>query len=251
MKTVFLPFVFLGVIYAFNIMIAVASKRPSPPNSVRLSRAFLWIGAAGLALMLPVSIFSIAVFGERTFGYFCVIAAVLFSLFIFAYYGFDLVYDDDTITYRYFFEERKTIKIRDVKRLRKGLDLVIETKEKRLTVRNYMSGTDELYLHLQSRVSEKQQTEVKKVIRFSEAVERPGEFIAVYILVSLVHVGLWIMVIVFSSDNWLGYVLAGALSVPWAAIVFLSVHSAKRARSSLFWRRIALALFRKGYLREN
>ena len=246
----FLPFVFLGVIYAVNIIVAVANRRPSPPNTVRLSRAFLWIGVAGLALMLPVSIVLIAVFKERAFGYFCVIAAVIFTFLILGYYGFDLVYDDETITYRYFFEARKTIRIRDVKRLRRGLDLVIETKENRLTVRNYMSGADELFLHLQSRVSEKKQKEVPKVIRFSEAVERPGEFMIIYVLGALVNVGLWIMMIAFHAD-WRGFVLASVLSALWAAVVFLSIHSAKRARSSFFWRRVASLLFRKGYLRED
>lgn len=246
----FAIFIALIVVYTTDISLVIVAQKKKLSNTVKLSPAFFWIGIVGLTITLPVSIIAILVFHEIAYGFVCVIAAVVFSLLILAFYGFKVEYNEKSINYRYFFEHQKSIEIKEIKQMRNGLDLVISTQNSKLIIRNYMSGKEELYLFLQKKVSVRNQKEVPNVIRFADAVERPGEFVFMYVLMCVLSIAMIIIILfVKPAGFYLAFFIILASLFP--LIVVLSVLSAKRAHSSNFWCSIARILFRKGYLRTD
>lgn len=255
----YIPFVILLCACISDTIVIVAHKKKrvsdKSANTVRLSQAFLWIGCIGSGATIAAAVTALLIFEEYAFGYCCVIFALIFSFIILGYYGFEVRYNEKTIAYRYFFEKRKEITIRGITDLFNGLDLVITTQGGRLTIKNYMSGKDDLYEHLRTRVSLKKQKTVKKVIRFFDAVYRPVEFVVMYIITFLLAIVMWFILFYFrlfdngTEEGYVAMVFCVFLGVALPTIVFMSIYSAKRAHSSAFWHKIAAHLFKPGYLR--
>ena len=210
-------------------------------------------GIVGIGCTIICVFFSIGVYleGSEALSIAFFVLAAISSLLFFSYYGFRIAFDKEKIVYRYFFETPKTIFYKDIVEVRVGLDLIIRTKDRKLTIPNYMTNIPALLLKMMPYMPKRKKIkEVPRVRSFSEAVERSQEFIIVFAILEIFFIGFGVLGAIATKFD---TTLILVSSLLWGAItgmIFLCVHSAKRAHSSSFWNKIANLLFKEGYLKD-
>lgn len=216
---------------------------------IKMHKAYLMVG---IILSTVMSVLSVIAFtDDELLAFIFFIIALLSSSLIFAYFGFRIVFDDEKIVYRYFFEAPKTIWYKDITEVRVGLDLVIRTKDKKLTVFNYMTNMPALLIKMMPYLPKRKKLkEVPKVKSFFEAVERPMDLIIAFIMAEVAVALVFVMMLTYPKADTQVRVFIGILWFLLSGIFFLCIHSAKRAHSSVFWNKVAKILFKDGYLRD-
>ena len=222
--------------------------------AIRMHKGYLILGVV-LSASLCLLATWIYLDGSEVASFVVFIFALLSASLIFAYFGFRITFDDEKIVYRHFFENPKIIYYKEITEIEHGLDLIIKTKEKRLVVPNYMTNTVALTLKMMPYLPKRKKIkEIPKVRRFVDSVERPYEFIVVFWILEIVicgfYIGLFINQGITISTNVPIFVLGCVSMGICSALVFLCVHSAKRAHSSAFWNKVAKKLFKEGYLKD-
>lgn len=217
---------------------------------IKIHKAYLIIG---VVLSTVFAVLSAWLFLElsKALSFLAFIFAVLWSLLVFSYFGFRIVFDEEKITYRYFFEKPKHIFYKEIVEIRHGLDLIIQTKDQKLVIPSYMTNVGALLLKMMPYLPKRKKVkEVEKVRSFFDSVERPLEFVIVFVMLEVVFIALFVWFLIASHFDSRVIAIMGVCLGAITALVFLCVHSAKRAHSSAFWRKVANLLFKKGYLRD-
>lgn len=217
---------------------------------IKMHKAYLIVGIILSAIMSVLSITEFA--NDELLAFVFFILALFSSLLIFAYFGFRIVFDEEKIVYRYFFEAPKTIYYKDITEVRVGLDLVIRTKDRKLTVSNYMTNMPALLIKMMPYLPKKKKVkEVPKVKSFFDAVERPMDYVIVFIVVEVVMTLVSVMLLISPRSDTQVRIGIGIVWFLLLGFFFLCIHSAKRAHSSAFWKKIANICFKNGVLRDD
>ena len=181
---------------------------------------------------------------------FSFVMALIGPVFVLGYLGYRITYDEEKITYRCFFEKPKTIYYKDVVDLKMGMDLKIKTIDRTLRIKNDTVNFKKMFTYIEPRVEKRVETEPKpvpKVRKYADSVERPGEFVVLYVVWLTLCAVFWIMAF------WAVEIIYFAIFVTVFSGIytFSSIYSAKRAHSSEFWRKIAYLCYRPGYLVDD
>ncbi len=242
-------------IYAFvGVFQYVIHKTPNTAkhNKVTLHPAF---GIAGAVGSLGFGIAAIVTYAidetELSITFF--VMSLLFSTLILGYFGYRVTYDEEIITYRLFFEKPKTIHYNDIVDLQMGMDLKIETYDRLIRVPNYTVNQEKMFAYVKTYVNKgvkKRAKAVPKVRKYTESVERPGEFIAIFFII-MVAIGAFGIIAFFCEPGTKTFLIISSFIGAWALYIWLSVHSAKRAHSSEFWKKVAYFCYKPGYLVDD
>ncbi len=241
-------------IYIFVMVLKYKTENQFKFNSdtpyIKIHKAYLIVGGGTTILFVALSIFAFLQLSEQL-SFILFIFALLSSSLVFSYFGFVIFFDDEKITYRYFFENAKTIYYKDIMEIRHGLDLIIKTNSRQLVIPNYMTNTVALLLKMTPFLPKRKKVkEVPKVRSFFESVERPKEFLIVFVGLEVVFAAISVWFLVASNfDSRMIIFVVVCMSVI-SGLFFFCVYSAKRAHSSVFWNKIAKHLFKAGYLKD-
>ncbi|MBE6553544.1 MAG: hypothetical protein E7666_04285 [Ruminococcaceae bacterium] len=217
---------------------------------IKLHKAYLVIGGSVSILACILSVWSFLQI-SKSLSFVLFVFALLSSLLVFAYFGFRIAFDDEKIIYRYFFENAKTIYYKDIIEIRHGLDLIIKTNSRQLVIPNYMTNMGALLLKMMLFLPKRKNVkEVPKVRSFFESVERPREFLIVFVGLEVVFSALFAWFLIASNFDSRVIIFAAICMSAISGLFFFCVHSAKRAHSSVFWNKVAKKLFKDGYLRD-
>ena len=223
-------------------------------NTMKLHLLSLVIGVIGTVSFLTVAIV-IALLSDDPKSWILLFFSILSIPLIIAYFQCRIFYDDEKLIIRNFFGKKKIIFYYEITDIKNGIDTRIFTKETSVNIPNYLSGRFEFLLTLAPHLSKKTGKSAQKAAEnppvrpFRESVWRYKEFYFAYILIYILLIGLFIFSLNISNgEPGIWFSIVGA--VVWTLMVFISVHSAKRAHSSAFWRRIARHCFKEGYLEE-
>ena len=257
MGIVIQPFVFLAICLAVHFFVdnAPASSQ-SKGKELRLNKAYCVIGYVALAVLGILAIVLYFNSGIEV-ALIAVAFAILPTLLIIGYYGYRIVYDKSTIEVK-MFRKIKSIKLKNVIEVERGMDLIVRTKDDTFTIHNYMTNTTELYQFLLQNIklsAEKQKE--PRVRRFKDSIYRPNETIFAFILMGLLAFGLLAIIIWAYSigsirtrkDLFIGLSIVLFFATIFTIFITLSVISVKRAHSSKKWRKIAKLLIKENYLK--
>lgn len=218
---------------------------------IRMNRGYLYLGIGMSAVAMILSIvFYFA--SNDVMSIACFIFVFPGALFIAAYYGYIIKYDNEKIEYSYFFEKPHVIYYKDVIDVQIGLDTVIKTKSKKLVIPSYMTNCVALLWTMSpytKRLKKRKKKNIPKVRPFGESIERPRDFMIAFGMFLSFTAGVAIAILVtdFSLKN-LSYMLG--LNFCSFGFVFLIIHSVKRAHSSAFWRKVAMCIVGELNLRK-
>ncbi len=218
--------------------------------NIRLHKGYLWLGLILTVVEVGMSLWTY-LDGSEGVSLIFFILSLLSSLLIFAYLGFRITFDDEKLAYRRFFEKPKTIYFKDIREIRCGLDIEIQTKTQKLVIPNYMTNTAALMVKMMPYLPKKKKIKtVPRVRRFRDSVERAGEFIFAFALLDVALLGVFIWVNIAQKFDPTTFYVLGGLLIFINGVFFLMVHSAKRAHSSRFWGKIAKLFYKEGYLKD-
>ena len=251
-----------GVLLSTYLLIALfhyKTKQAGFENDgkvLRLHKAYLCVGIIATSIFAVLSIWSYIdreeIFSLLMFGF-----AVLSSALIFAYIRVRIMFDEERIICRNLFGDGRVFLWQDITSVRIGLDIELHFKNKKLVVRNYMTNQKAFMAMLAEKIPKRRKKAVQsvsKVRSFFDSVERPREFLAVFILLNVVFVALyaWFLISGFLKPRLDDYAFVGMTICVLAIflVTFLCVHSAKRAHSSSFWYCVAKMMFKDGYLKK-
>lgn len=182
------------------------------------------------------------------------VMALIGPVFVLGYLGYRITYDEEKITYRRFFEKPKTIYYKDIVDLKMGMDLKIKTIDRTLRIKNDTVNFKKMFTYVEPRVEKRVETEPKpvpKVRKYVDSVERPGDHICCFIVLT---VGMSILggILIFYRPPTIGIIAVACFCVIFAILFsFLSIHSAKRAHSSKFWKSVSRFFYSPGQLVDD
>lgn len=258
MRSILIQTISIGLIYLLVGLFNVYSTkdRSCKGNVVKSNIACLIVGIIGTLFFCGLGIWFLLQTREAASWSLFGIGILLTSIIIF-YFQCRIFYDDEKFIVRNFFGKKKTIIYKDIIRIEQGLDIIIKTDKDKIVVYNYLIGRGDFLRMIVSRVPEALAENAQKatdhpVVRpFREAVWRPGDSIFLYVLLYLVIASLFVICF-FAGDKWIAVFCLGVFfTLLWSAFVFVSIHSAKRAHSSEFWRKVAKYCFKEGYLKDD
>lgn len=260
-QLVFVEFLLVVVIYfaiGYFRFFTEQKRLDKEHKYLHLNSGFFLVGFLGTVISIVLAILAV-IFKLYAFGVLLLAFGIVFSFVLSGYYGYRIYFDDEKIVYRKYFESYKAIYYKDVTKIVFEYDLEIKTKKKKLTVPCYMANFNLLLESVKGNCPEKAMKKVDpkvKVRKFSDSVNRPGEFIFAFVLMYLLDVCL----IVFLIPGFLnGEIFSSGLSVAMIFIVaivgcfsfpIVTVISVKRAHSSKFWRKVARVCVREWYLKD-
>ena len=242
----------LLAIYTFVGVFQYAIQKTSNTTKhhrVTLHPAFGISGAAG-SLGFGVAAIVMYVIDETEFSIVFFVMTLLFSSLIFGYFGYLVTYDEEKITYRLFFEKHKTIYYKDIVDLQMGMDLKIETGDRLIRIPSYTVNQEKMFAYVKTYVNKIVKRKAKampKVRKYVDSVERPGEFIAVFLIMMTATIVFSIVVCVYEPCG-KTFLAMGSITGIGILFVWFSIYSAKRAHSSDFWKKVAYLCYKPGYL---
>lgn len=243
----------IGIYIAIGVFSAKTEYNFQFDEEVPCVRMHIGYAIVGIGCTIICAVFSIVecVDGNEGLSALFFFLGALSSLLFLAYYGFRITFDKEKIVYRRFFESPKTIYYKEIVEVRVGLDLLIRTKNQKLVIPNYMTNVPALLLKMMPYMPKRKKVkEVPRVKAFSDSVERPMEFIIMFAVLEIFVTSVGLCVMIYSKFDAASIL---AFSVVWfitTGMIFLCVHSAKRAHSSSFWNKVAHVMFKSGYLRD-
>ena len=240
---------------------SVNNKKEQKFSELKPSPVFKIIGYITFFVFLMIGILLYLLESQHGVLVICSVFATLSTSLIFMYYGYSVVYDQKKLQYRKFFGKYKTIYYSQIVYIEYEMDLIIRTKSDTLTIPNYTKNVTVLYNYLNDKLSleeSKEKNVLPRIRKFKDSVYRPGEFYCAYTLMVAVPLSLSALLIwAYITDNFEQNIsltellfMVGLFVISGVGFVIISIMSAKRAHSSLKWRKIAKLCFKEGYLKE-
>lgn len=252
------PLVFLAICLAVHFFIKKAANcSRSKGTELRLNKAYCVLGYIVLAFFGILTIF-FYIYIDIYAALIAVAFAILPTVLIMGYYGYRIVYDKNTLEI-IMFRKIKSIKLKNVIEVERGLDLIVRTKDDTLTIHNYMTNTKDLYQFLlQNTNTNDEKRKVPRVRKFKDSVYRPNETIFAFALMGALPFALLAILIwayskgsISTHENlFIGLAVVLLFATIFSIYIILSVISVKRAHSSKKWRKIAKLLIKETYLKN-
>ena len=228
-----------------------ATDKNHEKNTVRMGVAFLIIGAiCTVACTVPAIIMVL----QKNLSF----AALLFGLsllgasLVVAFFNCRLTYDEESFTYRNFFNKKTTIKYSEIIDAEYEMDLIIMSDKKKISLQDHVVGQSEFlriikpYIDPIIEQKKKIAGPVPKVRKYRDSVYRPLDYIIVQSMFGsfAATVCIGVMAVDF---NW----ICVFFLVLIAAFIFAFFYSAKRAHSSKFWRVISKLCYNTNQLKPS
>lgn len=222
---------------------------------MKLPLAYFIIGIVGTVFFFVIS-FALALLNQDPASWVVFSFSLLSIPLIIAYFQCRIFYDNEKMLVRNFFGRKKMVYYAEIIDVKNDTNTLIETNDgSSVRIPNDLEGRFELLMTLASQLSGKIGNHTRAAAKnppvraFRDSVWRSGEIIVAFVLVYAVIIALAVMGLFVSNGApilWMA--LVGA--IVWTACVFLSIHSAKRAHRSAFWKKIACICFKERYLNE-
>ena len=215
-------------------------------NLVRPNSANLWLGIFGLVFFGGISFYFCT--QDQNGWIFFLMSSPLSLILVVGYFNCRFFYNEKNLTYRNFWGKKITIPYSEITDVEIGIDVIIFSGKKKVKIAPEMVGRSDFFdtikPHVDAILEEKERNkrenpkQIPKVRKFKDSVYRPGEFVFVYSMLSILTIAMAVILIMG------GYII-GALVVCAiiGMMVFLAFYAPRRAHSSKFW----LAITKKFY----
>lgn len=228
-----------------------ATDKNHEKNTVRMGVAFLIIGViCTVACAVPAIIMALQ--KDLSFAAFLFGLSLLGASLAVAFFNCRLTYDEESFTYRNFFNKKTTIKYSEIIDAEYEMDLIIMSDKKKISLQDHAVGQGEFLQiikpYIDPIIDQKKKIAgpVPKVRKYRDSVYRPLDYIIVQSMFGSFAAAVCIGAMVVDF-NWICVFVLALISV----FIFAFFYSAKVAHSSKFWRVISKFFYNTNQLKPS
>lgn len=228
-----------------------ATDKNHEKNTVRMGVAFLIIGViCTVACTVPAIIMVLQ--KKLSFAAFLFGLSLLGASLVVAFFNCRLTYDEESFTYRNFFNKKTTIKYSEIIDAEYDMDLIIMSDKKKISLQDHAVGQGEFlqiikpYIDPIIEQKKKIAGPAPKVRKYRDSVYRPLDYIIVQSIFGAFSGAICLAALIIDF-NWICVFVLALISV----FIFAFFYSAKRAHSSEFWRSVSKICYHKNQLKPS